>query len=242
MHPEVILFGRAFASYGLMAGLGVLLAASLALILGKAHGLTAYRVLLFLLVGCLCGFAGAFLLYVPVSYTPSELIAQIKSGSFEPGFVFYGGLIAGLLGARLLGRKSGWKLEVYEKALVPALPLGHASGRVGCFLAGCCYGRFSDSFLAVRFPALPRAALPVQLFEAAYLVGMCAVLSLMSLKNKKHLLGAYILMYTPVRFGLEFLRGDEIRGALGPLSTSQWISLLLLLCWALYLVKNARKA
>ena len=52
----------------------------------------------------------------------------------------------------------------------------------------------------------------------------------------------YMLLYAVGRFGLEFLRGDEIRGALGPLSTSQWISLLLLLCWALYLVKNARKA
>ena len=236
------MLGHEFASYGLMAGLGVLAAAVLALYLGKAHRLAAYRLLFLLISGCISGFAGAFLLYAFISYTPRELMEALKTGNFESGFVFYGGLIAGTAGAWMLCRRTGWAFEAYEKALIPALPLGHAFGRVGCFLAGCCYGRFSDSPLAVCFPFLPRPALPVQLFEALALLGICAVLTLLSLRKKGHLLRAYILMYAPLRFLLEFLRGDDIRGSFGFLSTSQWISLLLLLILAFGWVKNARKA
>lgn len=140
------------------------------------------------------------------------------------GFVFYGGLIFGLtyyaywtLGLKKFSPENG-------KYLLPGLAFGHAIGRVGCFLAGCCYGVRSDSFLAMKFQDAYR--LPVQLGEAvvALLIGIYILNKIKS--NSKNILTIYVVLYSISRFGLEFFRGDEIRGVfLFGLSSSQWLSL-----------------
>ena len=117
--------------------------------------------------------------------------------------------------------------------LVPAVPLFHAFGRVGCFLAGCCYGipapagwlgvTFSQALLAPNGVAL----VPVQLYEAAGCLLLFLLLDRLARRGWSggQLLPVYLSLYGAFRFLLEFLRGDGARGFWGPLSTSQWVAL-----------------
>ena len=165
--------------------------------------------------------------------SPSYFLAKYLSG----GFVFYGGLLGGLAGAWLFCKQRRTSFAALGRDLVPALPLFHAFGRVGCFLAGCCYGIPAPvGWLGVTFPASAVEApggvplLPVQLYEAA---GCFLLFLLLDHLTKRGwpgdcLLALYLALYAPFRFLLEFLRGDAVRGFLGPLSTSQVISLAVL--------------
>ena len=164
---------------------------------------------------------------------PNYLMAKYLSG----GFVFYGGLLGGLAGAWLFCKQRRTSFAALGRDLVPALPLFHAFGRVGCFLAGCCYGIPAPvGWLGVTFPPSAVEApsgvplLPVQLYEAAG----CVLLFLLLDHLVKcgwlgdRLLALYLALYALFRFLLEFLRGDAVRGFLGPLSTSQVLSLAVL--------------
>ncbi len=165
----------------------------------------------------------------------TALLAEILTS----GTVFYGGLF-GFLGA------VWWYLRHYHlpqppfwDCLAPAIPLFHLFGRVGCFLNGCCYG-FESQSLGIAFShsiGAPKGIpyFPVQLVEAA-----CnGVLFLILWQYEKRHRGQgktlplYLGLYALLRFCLEFLRGDVVRGIWWGLSTSQWISLgiLLVLLW-----------
>lgn len=129
------------------------------------------------------------------------------------------------------------------------LPLGHAVGRVGCFFGGCCYGICYDGPFAVYYSdaagltPLHTPLLPIQLIEAvALLILFIIQLHLYGRKDKQgKLVQSYLLSYALIRFILEFFRGDTARGKLFFLSTSQWISLLVLSALALYLLLNKQR-
>ena len=120
---------------------------------------------------------------------------------------------------------------LYAGKEVAQIALAHACGRIGCFLAGCCYGRETDSFLGVVFPEHSMAPsgvklLPTQLFSSAGDFLIMAILLLYSRKTRpKGRTGAlYLILYGIGRFLIEFLRADD-RGTVGSLSTSQFISI-----------------
>lgn len=152
------------------------------------------------------------------------------------GFVFYGGLLF-LLIYMFIGLKL--KLFILEdlSRFVPAIALGHAVGRVGCFLAGCCYGKPSDHWDHVFMHDAYRY--PVQIYEAVALFILGVILFSMVLKRSKSssVFLIYIFSYSIIRFSLEFFRGDKIRGIWGFFSTSQIISIILIvlavIAWAL---------
>lgn len=141
------------------------------------------------------------------------------------GFVFYGGLLFGL--AFYLVYSVYFKKFDFKKSylLVPGLVFGHAIGRVGCFLTGCCYGSQCDLPWKVFIDGEYRH--PVQLYEASALFCL-GYFTLKWMKNKKenlYVLANYLLYYSIIRFIIEFFRGDEIRGIYWlSLSTSQFIS------------------
>ena len=180
---------------------------------------------------------------------PADFMAQYFSG----GFVFYGGLLGGLAGAWLFCRRRGLAFAALGRDLVPALPLFHAFGRVGCFLAGCCYGIPAPlPWLGVVFPAGAVEApggvplLPVQLYEAVGCFLLFLLLDRLAQRGwpGDRLLALYLALYAAARFGLEFLRGDAARGFLGPLSTSQVFSLgvlAVLLLWFAGELLHARR-
>lgn len=219
------------------------------------------RYLLVFLVTMPLGLAGARLIPIlqDVATTGRLTWGILTTG----GLVFYGGALVWLgamgLGCRLW-RRSPWPLL---DAVCRFGPLGHAFGRLGCFFGGCCFGAPTSSFLGVRFPAgspaylqhktqglLPPGAVtslpvhPTQLYEALGNVALFLVLD--SLARRRTLrpgtiTGLYLTGYALLRFGLEFLRGDAIRGIYGGVSTSQYIAVFAAGC-GLYLLTAKRTA
>jgi phosphatidylglycerol:prolipoprotein diacylglycerol transferase len=174
------------------------------------------------------GWIGAKVFFLIFS-TPERALDYSKEVNFwlGGGFVFYGGLIFSALFA-LLFSFINKAMGVVDLALItPGLALGHAIGRVGCLLAGCCYGTHCDLPFAISFKGQPRH--PVQLYEV---FGLLVIFFLLRKFIKKEKLGSalntYAIGYAALRFVLEYFRGDEIRGVFDGLSTSQWISLVLI--------------
>ncbi len=143
------------------------------------------------------------------------------------GLVFYGGFIGAALFFYLYVKY--YKLEFTQFSFVPIiLSFGHALGRFGCFLAGCCYGDHCDLPWAVYLHGDSRH--PVQLYESLGLFLLSGILYRLYKNNKSSfIIWTYILSYAVLRFALEFFRGDELRGKFALFSTSQWISLSIVL-------------
>ncbi|MBP9674727.1 MAG: prolipoprotein diacylglyceryl transferase [Bacteriovoracaceae bacterium] len=173
-------------------------------------------------------------------FSAGELIPSYATNSLfwlGGGFVFYGGFLFALLFSLFyvfILKKISFSTLVY---FIPSLTLAHAIGRVGCFFAGCCYGKFCDLPWAIDGEKDFRH--PVQLYEAFLLI--CLFFYLLRLLYKKasasSLFFTYLLGYSFFRFILEFFRGDFIRGV-GFFSTSQYISLSLFFCSLLLFLKN----
>ena len=148
------------------------------------------------------------------------------------GFVFYGGLLGALGACRLLFHYKRWDTQASFNLILPGIICFHAFGRVGCFLAGCCYGRVANwGVVMTGVSSEPR--IPVQLFEALFesclLIGLLLYERQCVLTGKTpDLLRPYLFLYAVFRFFLEFFRGDTLRGIWFGLSTSQYISLILL--------------
>ena len=152
------------------------------------------------------------------------------------GFVFYGGLLGAILGVWIYCRQYKVPFQPLLDIFAPFIPLAHGFGRIGCFFAGCCYGKEYHGIFCVRFPyneqipelsEVPRV--PVQLIEAGLNFVVFGILFYMAKKKtckRGQMMGIYLIYYTMARFLLEMLRGDKLRGGVGILSTSQLISIL----------------
>lgn len=174
------------------------------------------------------GIVGARLAYVLSNFNyyraaPAEII-RIDQG----GLIYYGGFIGATVVFFALAR---WhRLPPLDLAdfTITALPLGHAFGRIGCFLNGCCGGA------QVSHPSILSCGLthyPVQIFEAVFNLCVYAWLTWFYLhrRNQRNgsVLALYLMTYPCGRFLLEFIRGDE-RMHLGGLDVAQVISLSLI--------------
>jgi phosphatidylglycerol:prolipoprotein diacylglycerol transferase len=165
---------------------------------------------------------------------PSKIINVFKV--WEGGLVFYGGLIGGIGGMLFyLWFKKAAILDFFD-SIAPSIGLGHFFTRIGCFLNGCCYGRPTDLPWGVQFPPGSNPARhysghihPTQLYESFSGIILFVLLYYMFRKRKfkGEVFFSYLLLYSVVRFTIEFFRGDAIRGVYGPLSTSQWIGVIL---------------
>jgi phosphatidylglycerol:prolipoprotein diacylglycerol transferase len=244
MLPVIHFFGHTIAMYGLMIVLGAIAGVLTAISLGKRYSIKAEDILFSFLYGIIGLIAGAKILYLlielPWIIENFELLVQNPDyimSLLTGGFVFYGGLIGGLLMLICYCRK--YKLKLYDMlpAIVPVIPLVHAFGRIGCFFAGCCYGipydgPFSITFRISDYAPNNQPLFPVQLAESTVNFIIFIILYIMSRKKiqARRILAVYMLMYSIMRFVLEFARGDTARGILLGLSTSQWFSIGLFAC------------
>jgi len=249
MHPYFNMFGREIPSFGIMVLIGIAAGGLVVLLNCKINRVKALDPLL---TACMA-FAGAAIgskLLKPLIKIPDIIInwdkyAEVPVGQFFGWLfsetVFYGGLLGGLAAAYIFCR--GFKIPFLQTAdiLAPAIPVGHAFGRIGCLLGGCCYGvqvnashpfaiiypERADALSAIAAPCnVPLLAVPV--IEA---VGnlIIAVIILLFGRRKKYAgqsIALYGLLYGVQRFTLEFFRGDLLRGVYGGISTSQIISIL----------------
>jgi phosphatidylglycerol:prolipoprotein diacylglycerol transferase len=150
------------------------------------------------------------------------------------GFVFYGGLLFAMFYIALIGHFfPSYHYSKLGFCLIPLL-IGHAVGRIGCFFAGCCYGMESSWGMEVH----GHERVPLPLFESIYLLLLALILSKRTFKSP---FSFYLLTYGIGRFVLEFFRGDVERGIWGGLSTSQWISLVLVLVGIILMMKKDQK-
>lgn len=246
MLPYIILFGRAIGSYALCAVAGILIAGCIACHLFKQRGIGVDDALLILLPTIAGVTIGGSLLYgltnMPQFFSILRQSENITAHHVLStvltcfgGLVFYGGFLGGLAALRLSTKQlTSIQRTAITDIYAITVPLFHTFGRVGCFLGGCCYGIESRfGFLVTDNPLSPDLCgvvrFPVQLVEAAG--NLLLFFLLMSLYRRERFRGSllviYLLMYPPMRFMLEFLRGDTVRGIWGGLSTSQWISLVL---------------
>lgn len=190
------------------------------------------------------GILGARLAYVlsNLDYylaAPQEII-RVDQG----GLIFYGGFIGGAIMFLVLARWRRIKILDLADFTITALPLGHAFGRIGCFLNSCCGGA------PAPHPSLLTGGLahyPVQLYEAVFNLGVYALLTWYYLRRRNQRYGSvlalYLMTYPIIRFLLEFIRGDE-RLRVGTLDAAQMISLgLIIVGLALWwFVRHARKS
>ena len=177
------------------------------------------------------------LVQLPSVIAHREIFIQNLPGSLQIfwGMVFYGGLFGAVFGLFVYSKiiKQNFRNILY--CTIPFFPLAHGIMRIGCFAAGCCYGIEHES-LGVIFTHSPVAPngislIPVQLYEAALNFIIFGIMLYCSKKSVKiiNLLCLYGLLYSIGRFNLEFLRGDEVRGFIFSLSTSQFISVILVI-------------
>ena len=252
MYPFINVFGIVtLPSYGICMLLGIILVVILSRRRCKNSGLTFDNTII--TVALTIGFALVFgwLLYIVTKYSFSGIFERIKNLDFgflnDSGIVFYGGLIGGALGLLIGLRINKIKLESVEYAIVPFVPFGHAVGRVGCYLAGCCYGMEYYGPFAIHYPWSTKGYFPSQLTEAFCNVIIGVILVNIHKKPRKKfcIAASYGAMYAVTRFFNEFTRGDAIRGVYGGLSTSQWISIgiiaLILIYFGMLKIKAREK-
>lgn len=218
-------------SYGLMIAVGVLAALFIAEARAKKRDMNADVLYPLTLICVVFGFVSAKVLFCIVEWRQFlQDPLRLLTGS---GFVVYGGIIGGVLAALLYCRLKKLNFWDYFDIVLPSVAVAQGFGRIGCFLAGCCYGRETDSFLGIAFTHSDYAPngvklLPTQLFSAAGMFLIAGFLFWYAKKErKKGQVGAlYLILYSIGRFIIEFFR-DDYRGAVGFLSTSQFISLFI---------------
>ena len=193
-----------------------------------------------MIIACLAGgYAGAKLLYsftqIPwlfENFSLKNLIMLIP----RSGLVFYGGLFGVIFTLLYITRKSPDLRKSAFSVCVPAMPLFHAFGRIGCFLTGCCYGK--ELSHPIRLGVLILNRVPTQLIESFSEFSLFIILLIIERKKSDtDLFRIYLVAYAVIRFINEFFRGDEIRGVFLGLSTSQWISLMILVYYAIQIIK-----
>lgn len=240
MYPELFSIGPlTLYTYGVLLAASYLLGLWLAMRRARAWGLNASHVLDLGIYIIIAALIGAKLLLLVVDFdqfreSPQELLSLARSGG-----VFYGGLILAVVVAFWYIAKHRLPFWTTCDVFAPGIALGHVTGRLGCFAAGCCYGRPTDVAWAVTFNSTQAASNvgtplgiplhPTQLYEAG--AELLILLFLLGTEKKGRPFAgrtfwAYMFLYAISRYIIEIYRGDP-RGQMFGFSTSQFISIVL---------------
>jgi phosphatidylglycerol:prolipoprotein diacylglycerol transferase len=259
LYPELFRIGSfPINTYGVFLALAFLGAIMVAVRLGARDGLPRERIYDLSLWMLLAGLIGSKILMFWVEPEYREHPLQLLSLDFlRSGGVFYGGLLGAVFAGYFLMKR--YKLPWWKTAdaCAPGIALGNFFGRQGCFAAGCCWGKPTTLPWGVQFTELGHRITgvpidvhlhPVQLYESFAM--LIVFFFLIWLHKHKRFSGqvilAYALIYSVVRFAVEFVRDDPRGDLLGlttltGLSTSQMISLLVGISALIALVVRWRK-
>lgn len=235
MHPVLFnIGGFEIRAYGVLIALAFFTAIYCAAALAKKKGFKEDDILDIGLVAIVFAVIGARLLYVMVwwEYYMKNPVDIVKV--WEGGLVYLGGFIGAFAGGAWWIKRKKLPFLKLADIVVIFLPLGHAIGRIGCFLNGCCYGKTSES-CGIVFPAIGDGLphIPTQLYEsAANFLNFIFLISYYRFVRKKpdgEAAFLYFITYGIIRFILEFFRGDPERGRVLCMSTSMFISVIMIL-------------
>lgn len=260
MYPEIFHIGSfPINTYGVFLAIAFLCAILISTRLGERDGLPRQKIYDLSLWMLLAGLVGSkiLMLFTEPEYRDNPL--QLISLDFlRSGGVFYGGLLGAVLAGYLLMKR--YKLPWWKTAdaFAPGIAVGNFFGRQGCFAAGCCWGKPTTLPWGVKFTELGHEITgvptdtylhPTQLYESFAM--LLVFFFLLWLHKRKRFSGqvilAYALLYSVIRFGIEFLRADPRGDILGlttltGLSTSQMISIVIGVCALIVLVVRRRRA
>ncbi|WP_434311721.1 prolipoprotein diacylglyceryl transferase [Hominifimenecus sp. rT4P-3] len=249
MRPILFSIGKLnFYSYGLMIAIGVLAAFWVMQRRAPKYGLDGDKGFNLGICCAIFGILGAKLLYIIVEL-PAFLENPALWKNIGEGFVVYGGIIGGIAGGWLYCHMKKLSFVRYFDLFMPSIALAQGFGRLGCLMAGCCYGKETSGWLHIVFPAVEAcqaptgvSLIPTQLISSAANFLHFFVLVWFAKKAKKdgQVGGMYLILYSVGRFFLEGLRNDP-RGELGSLSTSQFISLFILALGVLIFLVAGKK-
>ncbi len=226
-------------SYGLMLAIAFLVATYIATRRARKEGIPPQIIFDLGLLTLVSAVVGAHLFHVlqhPRSYGSFLDIAGMWQGGLS-GLAFYGGFILALVVGILYVLWRGLPVADITDIFAPSLMLGVGIGRVGCFLAGCCFGKSTSLPWGVTFPENSLAMLelgrmekvhPTQLYSSIYLLSMFAILLILRkhIKIRGLLFLLSVLMYSIHRFFVDFLRYYTPDERMGNLATSQIISII----------------
>jgi phosphatidylglycerol---prolipoprotein diacylglyceryl transferase len=234
MHPELIKIGSiTIRWYGFFVALGFLAAFFVFKPRAERLKLDEKETSNLMMLLLISGIIGARLYYViwrwrlEFSYRPSEVF-MIHHG----GLVFFGGFFLATLGLIVWSFLKHQPLAALVDALAPALAIGHALGRLGCFMNGCCYGKECHYPWAIRPEAPPEVAFhtihPTQLYEFFGLLNIFfALLVIEKAARYQGQVGlSYFILYSILRFVVEFFRGDVPHEILGHFTSAQVVSVI----------------
>ena len=232
MFPNIIIFNKEIPFYSVFALIGIFAVLGYTQALAKKRKSDDIEMLCIMLWSFVGVFVGGHILYgitnIKIIAVLPELLSKCK-GFSDVVYIF-----GQIFGGAVFTKKKKLDYAEYVDVAASSIPLFHFFGRLGCFSSGCCYGVESlVGFIMHYSPAAEANGVtrfPVQLVEAGCNLIIFLVLYFLIKKGKAKgkILDIYLLSYAPVRFILEFFRGDAIRGFVGPLSTSQFISLLII--------------
>lgn len=258
MIPYINIFGKTIPTYGVFGFIAIVVAICFGVFyFSKFYDIKKEDVFYCCMFGLIGVGVGAKLLYI-ITIIPYliENFSTLDWGRLIPtllqgGFVFYGGLIGGIIGIYVYSKSFKISFKKLFMILIPITPILHAIGRIGCLCAGCCYGMEYHGFGSITFYNSPHAPVGVPLFPMQIVESLCnlsifiiLLITYKKFKGTYKTAGLYFLLYSIVRFTLEFFRGDDVRGSILALSTSQWISIAVFIVGLLLLIysyKNYKK-
>jgi len=252
MHPFFNILGYDVPAYWLMGILGICTSALVLFARKKQISISGEDIRFIGLMAIVGAIIGAkllqFILILPfIIRNFSKLInsPDIFTAILMGGGVFYGGVIGGAVCVFRYCRRYNVPIEETVALYVPIIPLFHTFGRIGCFLAGCCWGiEHKHGIVYNHSLAAPNNVplLPIQLIEAGFNLILFVVLlnCAKKLKRPAFVLPLYMILYGIARFVLEFYRGDAERG-IALLSTSQWISIVCVMLAIIFLTHAFNK-
>lgn len=259
MHPVLFQIGQiTIHTYGVLVAVGVLLGLWLARRRAPAAGLDRDRVWnlgVYLVLAAVIG-SKLWLLVTDWSYFSQHPREIFSISTLQSAGVFYGGLVAALTVAVLYARRQQMPFLALADVYAAPLALGHAIGRLGCFAAGCCYGKPTEAPWGVTFSNPYASELvgvplgiplhPTQLYESA--TAFVIFLLLLFIGRKQRFIGqlfaSYVMLYGVARGFLETFRGDPARVLLlnGRISLMQVVSVGLVALGAILMVRGYRSA
>lgn len=235
MHPELLKIGKiTIQGYGTMIALGIAAAIFLAIYRGRKREMNTDVIFDIAIYGIIGGVIGGKLLYIITELPYIVKNPGILKDMLTAGFVLYGAILGGALGAYIFLRSKAMSFIKYFDLAAPSIALAQGFGRIGCFLAGCCYGKPYDGPFSVVFTNSNYAPLgvhihPTQIYSSIGDFVICIILLIFASRPKRdgQVGGLYMILYSVGRFFIEYLR-DDPRGNVGIFSTSQFICFFIL--------------